>query len=138
MAVNTLIVDDSVAFRSLLSKRLERIGCTILAEAGNARQALDLFHAIKPDLVTMDLMMPDEPSFTSRELFQTIRAESPKTAIIVISVQSKVANAATFLSEGAAAYLEKSFINFDEVRKKLESLFPELKRTDTLQSRVRR
>src|ERR1700722_16612938 len=126
MPVTTLIVDDSVDFRALLRRRLEGIGCTILAEAGDSSKGLELFRSLKPQLVTLDLMMPDLPDFSARELFRTIRAESPETAVILMSTQPERANASTFLAGGAMAYIDKSFFNFDEVKKVLRAIFPEL------------
>jgi two-component system chemotaxis response regulator CheY len=126
MPVSVLMVDDSADFRFLLRKRLEMMGCRIVAEATDSESGLELFRAHQPRLVTLDLLMPDSPNFTAKELFRTIRSESPQTTILVISTHSRASNASSFLAEGAAAYVEKSFMNFDEVRKKLQTIFPEL------------
>jgi two-component system, chemotaxis family, chemotaxis protein CheY len=127
MAVTVLLVDDSADFRFLLRKRLEQIGCRIVAEAADSESGLELFRAYRPQLVTLDLMMPDSPKFTSKELFRAIRNEAPQTAVLVISTQSRSSNASSFLAAGATAFFEKSFMNFDEVRKKLQAIFPEIK-----------
>ncbi len=127
MPVHALIVDDSESFRSLLRKRLSGIGCWVAGEAGTAKEALRLFRDLQPDLVTLNVMMPDEPDFTAKELFATIRRERLKTAIVVISASSRVPTAAQFLSQGALAYMEKSFLNFDQLERKLAYLFPDLK-----------
>jgi DNA-binding NarL/FixJ family response regulator len=126
MAVDVMIVDDSEEFRYLLRKRLETYGCEIVAEAASAREGLDLFRAKRPRLVTLDLLMPDDPQFVPRDLFRQIRRESPQTAMVVISVQRATTNASTYLHEGALAYWEKSFLNFDEVRRRLAHIFPEM------------
>ena len=133
MAVEVMIVDDSADFRFLLRKRLESYGCEVVAEAGNAREGLGLFRAKRPRLVTLDLMMPDAPDFVSQDLFRLIRRESPQTAIVIVSVQRAGVNATNFLGEGALAYWEKSFINFDDVRRRLSHVFPDMK-ARTLQS----
>ena len=127
MAVHALIVDDSESFRSLLRRRLSGIGCWVTGEAGTAKEALQLFRDLQPDLVTLDVMMPDEPDFTAKELFATIRRERLKTAIVVISASPRIPTAAQFLGQGALAYMEKSFLNFDELLRKLTYLFPDLK-----------
>jgi two-component system chemotaxis response regulator CheY len=127
VAIQALIVDDSESFRALLRKRLSGIGCWIAGEAGTAKEALQLFRDLQPDLVTLDVMMPDEPDFTAKELFATIRSERVKTAIVVISASPRVPTAAQFLSQGAIAYIEKSFLNFDQLGRKLAYLFPDLK-----------
>jgi two-component system chemotaxis response regulator CheY len=127
VAVETLIVDDSESFRGLLRKRLEKIGCVIIGEAGNAKQGLESFRLLKPKLVTLDIMMPDEPDFTCKELFATIRKERPDTSIVVISMSSKGPLASQFMSHGAVGYLEKSFMNFDELRRKLAVIYPDIR-----------
>jgi DNA-binding NarL/FixJ family response regulator len=133
MAVEVMIVDDSENFRFLLRKRLESYGCEVVAEATNAREGLALFRAKRPRLVTLDLMMPDAPEFVSHDLFRQIRHESPQTAIVIVSVQRASINASMFLSEGALAYWEKSFLNFDDVRRRLSHVFPDMK-TPSLQT----
>ncbi len=127
MAVDVMIVDDSEDFRFLLRKRLESYGCEVVAEATNAREGLALFRAKGPRLVTLDLMMPDAPGFVPHDLFRQIRRESPHTAIVILSVQRAQSNASMFLGEGALAYWEKSFLNFDDVRRRLSQVFPEMK-----------
>jgi two-component system chemotaxis response regulator CheY len=127
MAVEVMIVDDAEEFRYLLRRRLESCGCEVVAEAANAREGLDLFRAKRPRLVTLDLLMPDDPKFVPRDLFRQIRRESPQTAIVVMSVLRAHSNAPSFLREGALAYWEKSFLNFDNVRRRLADIFPELK-----------
>ena len=127
MEVEVLIVDDSEEFRLLLRRRLEPYGCIVVAEASNAREGLELFHAKRPRLVTLDLLMPDDPAYTSLHLFRQIRREAPQTAIVIISVQAARANASNFLGEGALAYWEKSFLNFDAMRRKLIQIFPDMR-----------
>jgi DNA-binding NarL/FixJ family response regulator len=126
MAVEVLIVDDSDDFRFLLRRRLVSYGCEVVAEATNAREGLALFRAKRPRLVTLDLMMPDAPEFVAQDLFRQIRRESPQTAIVIVSVQRAGSNASNFLSEGALAYWEKAFLNFDDVRRRLSHVFPDL------------
>ena len=123
MALQTLIVDDSPSFRALLGKRLEGIGCWVTGQAGTAKQGLDLIRERKPALVTLDIMMPDEPGFNAKDLFRTIRKEMPETAIVVISSAPRIPTAAEFM--GAIAYLEKSFMNFDELHRRLRAAFPD-------------
>lgn len=138
-----MIVDDSEDFRRLLRKRLEGFGARVVAEAKDSREGLKLFRATRPQLVTLDLMMADAPDFTPRDLFRCIRKESPHTAVVIVSVQRANINAQGFLSEGALAYWEKSFLNFDDFRRRLSRVFPDmsppppLPRSATLSQRLR-
>ena len=63
MAVTALIVDDSDSFRILLRTRLERIACKVVGEAADSKTGLRLFRQLKPQVVTLDLIMPDAPDF---------------------------------------------------------------------------
>ncbi|HUO05972.1 MAG TPA: response regulator [Candidatus Binataceae bacterium] len=128
MAVDVLIVDDSVPLRTLLKRRLETVGCTVVAEAGDAFEGLKLFRSAKPQLVTLDLMMPLVAQVDAKSMFRSIRKESPETAIIVISAQPKVQEKADYLREGALDYVQKPFIDFEALYEKLRHCFPELAR----------
>ena len=61
------------------------------------------------------------------EVFRIIRGEQPDISVIAISSSSKAAAAMTYLAQGAIAYLEKPFLNFDQLRDKLDGLYPDLK-----------
>ena len=126
MPVETLIVDDSDTFRRILGTRLQQLGCTIVAEARTAAQGLDLFRTHQPRLVTLDLLMPGSDQLTANDLFTRIREESPATVIIIISTHSRDPNASHFLAAGALAYMEKNFMNFDQLAAKLKAAFPEI------------
>jgi two-component system chemotaxis response regulator CheY len=56
-SAHVLIVDDDVAFRSVLTELLEAEGCTVYV-AENGKRALEVLEVILPDLVLVDLMMP--------------------------------------------------------------------------------
>jgi two-component system, chemotaxis family, chemotaxis protein CheY len=127
MPVQTLIIDDSESFRGLLRKRLMAIGCWVAGEAGTAQAGLQLFRDLQPDLVTLDIMMPDDPEFTAKELFATIRRERPVTEVVIISSSPRVPTAAQFLGQGATSYMEKSFMNFEQLGRRLAFIFPDLK-----------
>jgi two-component system chemotaxis response regulator CheY len=110
----------------MLRARLETLGCTIVGEAENPAQGLKLFRELRPQVVTLDLVMPQIDELTTESLFRTIREESPGSSVIVISSSSKAVTARSYLSQGAVAYLEKPFVNFDQLRAKLEALYPVL------------
>jgi two-component system, chemotaxis family, chemotaxis protein CheY len=69
VAIQTLIVEDSPTGRSVLRRRLEEIGCEIVGEAGNASAALELFRTLHPQLVTLDLLMPQVGEWTLNRCF---------------------------------------------------------------------
>jgi two-component system, OmpR family, KDP operon response regulator KdpE len=99
-----LVVDDEVELRRALKRALEGHGY-VVREAGDGAAALSEFAAFKPDVVLLDLMLPD---MTGVEVCQKLR-ETAETPIIVLSVvddeQSKIAA----LDHGADDYLTKPF-----------------------------
>lgn len=122
--VTVLIVDDSAPTRKILGQRLEAFGCEIIGEAENPCEGLKMFRELKPALVTLDLIMPVIDGVASENLFRTIRSESPDTSVVVISSRAKMATAASFLAQGAIAYVEKPFLNFDHLHEKLVFIYP--------------
>jgi two-component system chemotaxis response regulator CheY len=124
--VKTLIVEDSVVTRDAFKQRLNQLGCTIVGATGNAHEALALFRSLRPQLVTLDLVLPTVEGMTAQSFFRLLREEAPDVAIIVISGQRKETEEAELMRLGALAYFQKPFINFDSLSKKLTQIFPEL------------
>lgn len=124
--IRTLIVEDSIPTRRMLRARMETLGCIIVGEAENPTQGLKLFRELDPQVVTLDLIMPQVDDFNTEQLFKAIREEKPDTSVIVISSSSKAMTAAAYISQGAVAYLEKPFVNFDQLREKLDALYPNM------------
>lgn len=128
MPLRALIVDDSIAARQVIRRRLEQLGCEVVGEAVNAAEGLNLFRALRPQLVTLDLMLPDSDRVHAKTLFQLMRKEAPEVAVIVISAQPRYTGERTdYLSQGAIAYFEKPFMRIESLVGKLAQLFPELK-----------
>ncbi len=124
--IKTLIVEDSMPTRRMLRARLETLGCTIVGEAENSTQGLKLFRDLDPQIITLDIVMPQVDELNTEGLFKIIRAEKPGASVIVISSSAKALTAMNYLSSGAIAYLEKPFVNFDQLREKLDALYPHL------------
>jgi two-component system chemotaxis response regulator CheY len=128
MSVRVLIVDDSPFARKIIRHHLQKCGCQIVGEAENAAQALTLFRDLKPDLVTLDVMMPERDGVDSLRAFRLMRNECPDAKIIVVSAVPFEKTRSTFLEEGALAYIVKPFNQFslDPVLRKLIRIFPAL------------
>ena len=119
MPVRTLIVDDQAVIRGNLRLRFSRLGCEV-AEAENAREALDVFLKFQPRLVTLDIIMPNIGNFTALDLLRRIRQTNNETDVVVIS--SNVANREEYLNEGAIEFISKPFENFEGLMRKLQPL----------------
>ncbi len=81
--VRVLVVDDEEANRSWLARALEPAGFTVLPASGG-REAIDLAKSLKPDLVLLDLMMPEVTGF---DVVEALRAdpETRETPIMVLT-----------------------------------------------------
>ncbi len=128
MPVSALVVDDSAASRQIIAYHLGQAGCTIAGEAANASDAAHLFRELKPDIVTLDLIMPVKDGFDSLALVRAIKKEAPHTAIVVVSVIPSEKVRQDFINEGVFAYVVKPFNDFalKAIGVKLRRAFPEL------------
>jgi two-component system chemotaxis response regulator CheY len=99
-----MIVDDSIFQRKNLGKMVSLIGGEVIAEASTGREAVDLYRTLGPDLVLMDLVMPEMEGV---EAVEKILEFDTKAKIVVISSigYEEVVNRA--LSLGAKHFLPK-------------------------------
>jgi len=66
-----LIVDDHASFRGFARRLLEAGGLTVIGEAGNAQQAIASAHELHPDVVLLDVKLPDGDGFAVAEQLTT-------------------------------------------------------------------
>ncbi|WP_422061921.1 response regulator [Sphingopyxis sp.] len=103
-AAKILIVEDDAHIRRLLHATMQRAGHAVV-EASDARQALSLLDIEKPDVVLLDLGLPDRDGL---ELIGPIRQRSAAT-LIVVSARDDSAEKVAALDLGADDYLTKPF-----------------------------
>jgi two-component system KDP operon response regulator KdpE len=99
-----LVVDDEPQIRTLLKATLTRAGYAVV-EAANGREALNAKSIDKPDLVLLDLGLPDRDGL---ELVTLLRQE-PRAALIVISARDQTDQKVAALDLGADDYVTKPF-----------------------------
>ena len=99
-----LVVDDEGSYRQALASGLSREGFAVEV-AADGRKALRLFHRIRPDLVLLDVMLPDQSGV---ELCQRMRALAP-VPIIMVSARDSEVDIVLGLELGAADYVAKPF-----------------------------
>lgn len=126
MAVRTLIVDDAPTARIILRRRLEAIGCDVVAEADSSFAADGLMATAAPDLITLDIHMPEIDEMDSYMLFRKIRRERPRVEFVIISGANYFQNRRDFLKDGALGFFAKP-IDFHGLLRDLRAIFPELK-----------
>ena len=103
-AATILVVDDEPHIRRLLNGTLARAGYRV-AEAASGRQALEAIGEAQPDVVLLDLGLPDRDGL---ELIPAIRKQS-KAAILVVSARDATEHKVTALDLGAVDYVTKPF-----------------------------
>ena len=113
-----LVVDDSENTREMLAAYLEGHSMEVL-KAVNGREGLEQAVAHHPDLIVMDLMMPEQDGLQSLDAL----AENPETQeipVIIISGKGSRLDQVLSLDKGAYYYLEKPFDLGEIVRKATE------------------
>lgn len=101
-----LIVDDSFYMRTMLKNMLTDAGYDVVGEAANGQQALEMAASAKPDLITLDVILPDN---TGLDVLKGIRQNDPDVKVVMCSAvgQEVIVNEA--LESGASAYIVKPF-----------------------------
>jgi two-component system chemotaxis response regulator CheY len=131
MPVRALIIDDSALARKVIAFHLRQIHCVVAGEASTAEEGLKVFRELQPDIVTLDLMMPDGEGHQAVDLLTTMKREMSKVVVIVITSIPFEKTRKEFLDRGAFAYLVKPLtqFSFKPLQLKLLRQFPELAAT---------
>jgi RNA polymerase sigma factor (sigma-70 family) len=117
MTLKILLADDHQLVRDGLRSLLEkRHGFRIVAEAENGRKAVELSKETNPDLIIMDLNMPD---LNGIEATRRILKESPRIKLIALSMHSDKRYVTRALQAGATGYVLKDNA-FDELAKAIQ------------------
>jgi DNA-binding NarL/FixJ family response regulator len=104
--VRVLIADDHALVRAGIRVLVEKIeGMVVVAEAGKGSEALELVRELRPDLMLLDITMPDGGGF---EVLDQVTKQYPGIRIIVLTVHEAGEYAIRALREGAAGFLPKS------------------------------
>ncbi len=126
MSVRVLIVEDDPVTQRVLRQRLERIGCTVVDVVDNAADAQARFRELLPDLITLDIEMPELCGIDAMALFKFIRADNPNCELVIISGTAFPSHRESFVKAGALGFFQKP-LNFDKLAVDLRTYFPELK-----------
>lgn len=113
MSHKVLIVDDVSFVRKTLTEVYTSAGYEVVGEAETAKKAVELYKKTKPDLVTIDLIMPD---MNGVELIQRLVREEQKVQILVISGLDEMNLIVDSLQAGARDFIKKPFSAQDVIR----------------------
>jgi LuxR family maltose regulon positive regulatory protein len=108
MAATILLVDDHALFRQGLRLILEREkDLKVVGEAGDGQEAIDRFRDLSPDVVVMDISMPNVDGV---EATRRIVSEFPQTKVVALSVHSGKRFVSEMLQAGVAGYILKETV----------------------------
>lgn len=99
-----VIADDHALFRDSLKSLLVARGIEVVGEAGNGEEAVTLARQLRPDIVLMDLSMPDMDGLAATRL---ISAELPEVKVVVVTASSEDEDLFEAIKSGAEGYLLK-------------------------------
>ncbi|AAK80175.1 two-component system chemotaxis response regulator CheY [Clostridium acetobutylicum] len=101
-----LIVDDAAFMRMMIKDILEKNGFEIVGEASNGLKAVEIYKKEKPDVVTMDITMPDMDGI---EAVKAIKAFDPAARVIMCSAMGQQTMVMDAIRAGARDFIVKPF-----------------------------
>lgn len=113
-----LIVDDAAFMRMSLKAILESNGFEVVGEAPNGKVGVEKYIALKPDLVTMDITMPELDGIGA---LQEIRKFDPNAKVVMVSAMGQEKFVRDSVMQGAKSFIVKPFKN-DHVIKTLSQV----------------
>jgi two-component system chemotaxis response regulator CheY len=118
--LRAVVVDDEAFIRQVLTRMLEKLGFAVVAVAGSGAPVLDLYADLLPDLVVMDIAMPEVDGLTT---LGRLKQEHPEATVVICTSFTSPQYATKAERLGAAAFLNKPF-DLAGIRSTLEALFP--------------
>jgi two-component system chemotaxis response regulator CheY len=106
MAKKVLIVDDAAFMRMLLKDIITKAGYEVVGEASNGAEAIEKYKELKPDIVTMDITMPE---MNGIEATKEIMKVDPNANIIMCSAMGQQMMVVEAIQAGAKDFIVKPF-----------------------------
>jgi two-component system chemotaxis response regulator CheY len=106
MSKSVLIVDDSLYMRTLIKDALEVGGFSIVGQAANGEEAIDLAFELQPDFITLDNILPD---MIGTDILKVYQEEGLRSKVVIISAVGQESVVNEGLRLGASAYIVKPF-----------------------------
>jgi two-component system chemotaxis response regulator CheY len=106
MRRKVLICDDAMFMRSVIASVLSGAGYEVVGEAATGVEAVARYQALRPDVMTMDLLMPEMGGIDAA---RAIRAADPEARIVICSAMGQEHLMQQALSAGARAFVVKPF-----------------------------
>ncbi|TCL64758.1 two-component system chemotaxis response regulator CheY [Hydrogenispora ethanolica] len=106
MARKVLVVDDAVLMRTILREILENYGFEVSGEAENGYEAIEKYQQLNPDLVTLDITMPE---LNGLETLKALKALDKDCKVVIISALEHEKIVGEALACGAQGFIVKPF-----------------------------
>jgi len=106
MKKRILIVDDSFYMRTMLKNMLTDAGYEVVGEAPNGQTALQMAKETNPDLITLDVILPDN---TGLDVLKGIKKDQPDMKVIIVSAVGQEVIVTEAKENGALDYIVKPF-----------------------------
>jgi two-component system chemotaxis response regulator CheY len=104
-----LVVDDAIFTRKLLTDILKKDGHEIAGEAETAAEAVKKYNQLKPDIVTMDIIMPEKEGLDGIGAVKAIIKDDPGAKIIMVSAMGQQEMIVDAIHAGAKDFIVKPF-----------------------------
>ncbi|SFB12355.1 two-component system, chemotaxis family, response regulator CheY [Acetitomaculum ruminis DSM 5522] len=106
MGKRVLVSDDAAFMRMMIKDILTKNGYEVVGEAANGKEAVSLYSELKPDLVLMDITMPEMDGI---QALKKIRESNPDASIIMCSAMGQQAMVIEAIQSGAKDFIVKPF-----------------------------
>lgn len=106
MARKLLVTDDAPIIREMVKDALSSAGWEIVGEASNGQEAIDQFRTLRPNAVTLDMVMPE---FDGMHALKGIRELDPNATVVMVSAVEQTAVLREAIQAGASDFIVKPF-----------------------------
>ena len=106
---NVLVVDDALFMRKMLSDILAKEGHQVIGQAENAKAAVALYKKLKPDVMTLDIVMPEVDGMDSMKAIQEILVLDQGAKIVMVSAMGQQELVVQSIRAGAKDFIVKPF-----------------------------
>lgn len=101
-----LVVDDALIMRTIIKDIAQSAGWEVAGEASNGRECLERYRALKPDLVTLDIVMPE---LDGVETLRALRQEDATARVVMVTAIDQKAKLSECIQLGAVDFVVKPF-----------------------------
>lgn len=104
--MNVLLVDDAAFMRMILKNILTMHNFNVVGEASNGKEAVEMYPNLKPDIVTMDITMPEMDGI---QALKKIKELDPTASVVMCSAMGQQAMVVEAIQAGAKDFIVKPF-----------------------------